>query len=190
MRRSNSILKTSLILLALLIVTVGTKGARAQTVYMVCTFDTSSVWKKDGRDKFERRLYVSNMVSMTKEAYLAADSSGNRLEGLCGDYLDSTVNKAATARGERLDTSGQLKIFRNIELSGEDIGRPNPYNFAPKEQVEKKRDEQVKELKDAGRIIYTFNWDTTGANEAADLENEMKRTQPTIGPTPKTGKAN
>ena len=154
---------------------------------MVCTFDTSSVWKKDGRDKFERRLYVSNLVSMSKETYLAADSSGNRLEGLCGDYLDNTVNKAATARGERLDTSGQLKIFRNIELSGEDVGRPNPYNFAPKEQVEKKRDDLIKELKEAGRIIYTFNWDTTGANEAADLENEMKRTQPTIGPTPKVG---
>lgn len=189
MRSSNSVLRASLVFFIFLMASAGVKTATAQTVWMVCTFDTSAVWKaKDGREKFERRLYVSNLVSISKEAYLAADSTGDRLEGLCGSYLDNTLNKAATARGERLDTSGTLKIFRNIELSGEDIGSPNPYNFAPKDQVEKKRDEQIKELADAGRVIYTFNWDPTGANEAADLDNELKRTQPTIGPTPKAGK--
>lgn len=158
---------------------------RTQTVWLVCHFDTSSVWKdKDGRQKFERRFYVSSLVSMSKEDYLRIDSTGDRIEGLCGDYLDKTVVKATTARGERLDTSGQLKIIRNIELSGEDAGRPNPYNFAPKDKVEKLRDDAIKEMKDANRIIYSFNWDPTGKNEQADAENEMKRTSPTIGPTP------
>jgi hypothetical protein len=158
---------------------------RAQTVWLVCHFDTSSVWKdKDGRQKFERRFYVSGLVSMSREDYLRIDSTGDRIEGLCGDYLDKTVVKAATARGERLDPSGQLKIIRNIELSGENIGSPNPYNFAPKEKVEKLRDDAIKEMKDANRIIYSFNWDPTGKNEQADAENEMKRTSPTIGPTP------
>lgn len=165
-------------------------NVRAQTVWLVCHFDTSSIWKdKDGREKFERRFYVSGLVSMSKEDYLRIDSSGGRIEGLCGDYLDKTVVKAATARGERLDTSGQLKIIRNIELSGENLGSPNPYNFAPKEKVEQQRDEAIKEMKDANRIIYTFNWDPTNKNEQADADNEMKRTSPTIGPTPmKSGK--
>lgn len=169
---------------AVLIVGVGVVNATAQTVWMVCSFDTSSISKgKDGREKFERRFYVSGLVSMSKEDFLAADSTGNRIEGVCGDYLDKTVNKAADARGERLDTSGSLKVIRNIELSGEDIGSPNPYNFAPKEKIEKLRDEKIKEAKDANRVIYTFNWDPTGNNEADDLANETKRTQPTIGPT-------
>jgi hypothetical protein len=165
-------------------------NVRAQTVWLVCHFDTSSIWKdKDRREKFERRFYVSGLVSMSKEDYLRIDSSGGRLEGLCGDYLDKTVVKATTARGERLDTSGQLKIIRNIELSGENLGSPNPYNFAPKEKVEQQRDEAIKEMKDANRIIYTFNWDPTDKNEQADADNEMRRTSPTIGPTPmKPGK--
>lgn len=163
---------------------------RAQTVWLVCHFDTSSIWKdQNGRQKFERRLYVSDLVSMSKSDYLRIDSTGNRIEGLCGDYLDKTVVKATTARGERLDPSGQLKILRNIELSGENIGSPNPYNFAPKEKIEQLRDAAIKEMKDANRVIYTFNWDPTGKNEQADAENEMKRTSPTIGPTPsKSGK--
>lgn len=154
-----------------------------QTVWLACTFDTSSVWKgKDGRDKFERRFYVSNLVSVSKDDYLAADSTGDRIEGVCGDYLDKTVNKAATSRGEHLDTTGQLKIIRNIELSGEDAGGPNPYNFAPKSEVEKKLADDIKEMKDANRVIYNFNWDPTGKNEATDLDNEMKRTGPTLAP--------
>lgn len=164
-------------------------NVRAQTVWLVCHFDTSSIWKDNGRDKFERRFYVSGLVSMSKEDYLRIDRTGNRIEGLCGDYLDQTVVKATTARGERLDTSGQLKIIRNIELSGENLGSPNPYNFAPKEKVEKLRDDNIKEMKDANRVIYSFNWDPTGKNTQADAENEMKRTSPTIGPTPaKPGK--
>jgi hypothetical protein len=185
-----SIRKSLLMLFAAVVLFTAMANARAQTVWLVCHFDTSSVWKdKDGREKFERRFYVSGLVSMSKEDYLRIDSSGNRIEGLCGDYLDQTVVKATTARAERLDTSGQLKIVRNIELSGENIGSPNPYNFAPKEKVEKQRDDDIKEMKDANRIIYSFNWDPTGKNEQADAENEMKRTSPTIGATPtKSGK--
>lgn len=164
-------------------------NVRAQTVWLVCHFDTSSIRKDNGRDKFERRFYVSGLVSMSKEDYLRIDSTGNRIEGPCGDYLDRTVVKATTTRGERLDTSGQLKIIRNIELSGENLGSPNPYNFAPKEKVEKLRDDDIKEMKDANRVIYTFNWDPTGKNTQADAENELKRSSPTIGPTPsKSGK--
>ena len=186
MRMTGSIKRRALMIFfaALLIVGGGAAKASAQTVWLVCSFDTSSVFKgKDGREKFERRFYVSDLVSMSREDFLAADSTGDRVEGLCGNYLDKTVNQAATARGEKLDVSGTLKIIRNIELSGEDAGGPNPYNFAPKEKIEKLRDEAIKEAKDAGRVVYTFNWDPSGANEANDLANEMKRTQPTIGPT-------
>jgi hypothetical protein len=185
MNKNKSIRKSLLMFCFTGIVTfTAIADARAQTVWLVCHFDTSSVWKENGRDKFERRFYVSNLVSMSKEDYLRIDRTGNRIEGLCGDYLDQTVVKATTARGERLDTSGQLKIIRNIELSGENLGSPNPYNFGPKEKVEKLRDDDIKEMKDANRVIYTFNWDPTGRNTQADAENEMKRTAPTIGPTP------
>ena len=188
MKRFNSIKKNMLTFFftASLVLGAGVvRAAAQQTVWLVCSFDTSSVSKgKDGREKFERRFYLSPLVSMSRDDFLKVDSTGDRIEGVCGDYLDKTVNKAAQARGERLDTSGTLKVIRNIELSGEDIGSPNPYNFAPKEKIEKLRTDQIKEAQDAGRTIYTFNWDVTGNNEAADLENEMKRTQPTIGPTP------
>ena len=134
MKALNTIKSSSLLIFCTALLIVGLSAVKAvaqtqQTVYLVCTFDTSSVYKgKDGREKFERRLYVSNLVSMSKDEFLAADGSGDRIEGLCGDYLDKTVNKAATSRGERLDTTGQVKVIRNIELSGEDAGSPNPYN--------------------------------------------------------------
>ena len=170
---------------AIFILGAAAASARAQTVWLACHWDTSAVWKdKDGRQKFERRFYVSDLVSMSVKEYLKTDSTGDRIEGLCGDYLDKTVNKAATARGERLDPSGQLKILRNIELSGENLGSPNPYKFAPKENVAKLLAADINEMKDAGRIIYTFNWDPTGKNEQADADNEMKRISPTIGATP------
>ena len=190
MKTLNPIKRNALIVFcAAFLVCSGVANARAQTVWIVCTWDTSSVWKDSGRQKFERRFYVSDLVSMSARDYLRIDRSGSRVEGLCGDYLDKTVNKAATARGEQLDASGQLKIIKNIEPSGENLGSPNPYNFAPKEKVEKARDDAIKEMKDAGRIIYTFNWDATGKNEQADFENETKRTSPTIEPTPsKVGK--
>ncbi len=189
MNKLKSIKKVVLMLVfAGVVFAAGMERIRAQTVWVVCTWDTSSVWKgQDGREKFERRFYVTDLVSMSANDYLRIDRTGNRVEGLCGDYLDKTVVKATTARGERLDTSGQLKIIRNIELSGENLGSPNPYNYAPKEKIEKLRDDAIKEMKDANRIIYTFNWDPTGKSEQADAENEMKRTSPTIGPS-KSGK--
>lgn len=151
----------------------------AQTVYMVCTWDTSSVFKgKDGREKFERRFYISNTVSMSKEEYLKADSKGDRLEGVCAEYLAATVEKAAIERGENLE-SGTLKVIRNIELSGENAGSKNPYKFGTKEDVEKQRDESIRELADVGRFIVSFNWDFTGKNEAADYAAEKKRVLPT-----------
>src|SRR6266436_1701527 len=55
-------------------------NVRAQTVWLVCHFDTSSIWKDNGRDKFERRFYVSGLVSMSKEDYLRSDRTGNRIE--------------------------------------------------------------------------------------------------------------
>lgn len=186
MKRTNPIRKGAwLLFFAAFLICADLTNARAQTVWLVCTWDTSSIGKdQSGRQKFERRFYVSPLVSLSKDDYLRIDSSGDRIEGLCGDYLDKTVNKAATARGERLDPGGTLKIIRNSELSGENLGSPNPYNFAPKEKIEKQRDDAIKEWKGTDRIIYTFNWDPTYKNEQADFENETKRTAPTIGPTP------
>lgn len=169
----------TLIFLFLGVMFGGALSAQAQTVYMVCTWDTSSVFKgKDGREKFERRFYVSNTVSMPKEAYLKADSEEDRLEGVCAEYLAGTVEKAAIERGENLE-SGTLKVIRNIELSGENAGSRNPYRFGTKEEVEKKRDADTSELVDAGRFLMKFNWDVTGKNEQADLAAEKKRVLPT-----------
>jgi hypothetical protein len=157
----------------------------AQTVYMVCTWNTSSIFKgKDGREKFERRFYVSNTVSISREDFLKADSEGGRLEGVCADYLTNTVEKAASERGENLE-GGTLKVIRNIELSGEDVGSKNMYKFATKEDVEKKRDADIKEMQDANRFIMNFNWDITGKTETGDLAAEKKRTLPTPAPAKK-----
>lgn len=168
-------MKTSILPgLLLILIIAGVTSVNSQTVYMVCTWDTSSVFKgKDGRDRFERRFYVSNTVSMSKEDFLKADS-----EGVCADYLTNTVEKAAIERGENLE-GGNLKVIRNIELSGEDIGSKNMYKFATKEEIEKKRDADIKEMQDANRFIMNFNWDITGKNEAADYAAEKKRVLPT-----------
>jgi hypothetical protein len=155
-------------------------AAQDKTVWVVCTWDTSSIFKgKDGRDKFERRFYVSNLVSMTREEYLKIDSTGDRVEGLCGGYIDNTVMKAAHERSEQIE-NGTLTIIRNIELSGEDAGGPKDvYTTHPKADVEKKLAEEIKQMKDAGRFILNFNWDVSGKNEAADYASEKKRTLPT-----------
>ncbi len=147
MQRIESIKKCALMFFfAAFLVCAGMSNARAQTVWLVCTWDTSSVWKdQGGRQKFEGRFYVSPLVSISSGDYLRIDSSGNRIEGLCGDYLNKTVVKATAERGERLDPGGTLKIIRNIELSGENLGSPNPYNYAPKEKIEKARADAIKE---------------------------------------------
>jgi hypothetical protein len=171
--------------LFLFLFVIGATAVSAQTVYMVCTWDTSSIFKgKDGREKFERRFYVSNTVSMSKEDYLKADSEGDRLEGVCAGYLTNTVEKAAIERSERIE-NGTITVLRNIELSGEDAGSKNPYKFGTKEAVEKKRDENVKDSADFGRLIMNFNWDTTGKSETADYAAEKKRVLPTPAPAKK-----
>lgn len=167
--------------LLVILIAGGTSLAKAQTVLLFCTWDTSSIFKdKAGKEIFERRFYVSSLVSMSKEAFLEVDADGERIEGLCSDYLDRTVISAAVDRGERLDMGGQLKVIRNIELSGEDVGSKNTYKFGTKEQIEKRRDDMTREMKEAGRYILDFNWDVTGKSEIADLENEKKRTVPTV----------
>lgn len=177
--------RLNLISLIMVLVFGGAISVSAQNVYMVCTWDTSSIFKgKDGRDKFERRFYVSNTVSISKEDFLKADSEGGRLEGVCADYLTNTVEKAAIERGENLE-GGTLKVIRNIELSGEDVGSRNMYKFATKEDVEKKRDADIKEMQDANRFIMNFNWDITGKTEAVDHAAEQKRTLPTPAPAKK-----
>ena len=184
--RRSLIVKTFPLLIVLLCA-VGAAVVRAQdkTVYMVCTWDTSSIFKdKAGKEKFERRFYVSPTVTMSAADFLKADSKSGRVEGICGDYLEKTVMKAAVERGERLDPGGQLKLIRSIELSGEDVGSKNPYNFASKESVEKKRDAGIKEMIDAGRLQMKFNWDVSGKSEADDYAAETKRTLPTPGAKP------
>jgi hypothetical protein len=165
-------MKRSIYIILFLIIAGVFADVSAQTVYMVCNWDTSSIFKgKDGREKFERRFYVSNTVSISKEDFLKADSEGGRLEGVCADYLTNTVEKAAIERGENLE-GGTLKVIRSIELSGEDVGSRNMYKFATKEDVEKKRDANIKEMQDANRFIMNFNWDITGKSEAADYAAE------------------
>ena len=163
----------------------GSARINAQTVYLACTWDTSSIYKdKLGREKFERRFYVSPIVSMTHADFQKIDSNGDRIEGLCGGYLDKTVMKAATERGEKLDPGGQLRVRRNVELSGENLGSKNMYKFATREEIQKQIDADTKEMIDAGRFLINFNWDVTGKAEADDLAAEKKRTLPTAAPKP------
>ncbi|HEV7700089.1 MAG TPA: hypothetical protein VGO43_07660 [Pyrinomonadaceae bacterium] len=173
---------------ALVLATVFALGAsrmHAQTVFVACTWDTSSIFKdKAGKEKFERRFYVSPIVTVTADDFLKIDSSGDRIDGLCGDYLDKTVVKAATERGERLDPGGSLRVRRSIELSGEDIGSAHPYNFATRESIQKLIDADVKEMVDANRFVMNFGWDPTGKKEADDYANEKKRSLPTSPPKP------
>jgi hypothetical protein len=151
---------------------------------MVCTWDTSSIFKdKAGREKFERRFYVSNTVSMSKEDVLKAESE-DLLTGFCGEYLVKTVEKAALERDETLE-GGSLKVRSSMSLSGEDIGSRNMYSFLTKEEIEKKRDADIKEMLDANRFIMDFNWDMTGKAEAADYAAEKKRVLPTPAPAKK-----
>jgi hypothetical protein len=84
--------------------------------------------------------------------------------------------------GSNRGAGGSLTIIRNIELSGEDLGSPNPYKYATKESIDQKRDESMKDGRDAGRVIYFFNWDPTGGKLAEDKANEGKRTGPNLGP--------
>jgi hypothetical protein len=178
-----------MLLLSLFLLFIGgaiNVSAQDKTVWLACTWDTSSIFKgKDGKEKFERRFYVSNLVSMTREEYLKIDSTGDRIEGLCGSYIDNTVMKAAAERGEKLE-GGTLTVIRNIELSGEDAGgSKDVYTTHPKEDVQKKLAESVKEARNFDRFIMFFNWDPTGKNEAADYASEKKnRALPT--PSQKT----
>lgn len=162
------------------ILALGSARINAQTVFVACTWDTSSIYKdKAGREKFERRFYVSPIVTMTTEDFVKVDRTGNRIEGLCGDYLEKTVAKAAADRNERLDPGGSLRVRRSIEDSGEDVGSSHRYNYATREAIQKLIDDDIKEMIDAGRFIMHFNWDVTGKAEAADLKTEQKRTLPT-----------
>lgn len=177
---SKNILLPGILTVVFLFCGASITAAQDKTVWLACTWHTSSIFKgKDGAEKFERRLYVSNLVSMTREQYLKIDSTGERIEGLCGGYIDNTVMKTAVERGEKIE-NGTLKIIRNIELSGEDAGgSKDVYSTAPKADVEKKLAEDIKEMKNANRFILNFNWDASGKSEAADLANETKRVLPT-----------
>lgn len=165
----------------------GSVRINAQTVFVACTWDTSSIFKdKLGREKFERRFYVSPVVSMTHKDFQRIDSTGDRIEGLCGDYLEKTVMKAAADRGERLDPGGQLRVRRSVELSGNNLGSKEMYKFATLEDIQKLIDADSKEMLEANRFIIKFNWDVTGKAIADDLAAEQKRTLPTPAPKPPT----
>lgn len=148
---------------------------KAQTVWIVCTWDTSSIYQqKDGKEKFERRFYVTDLIQTTTDVYVALTNHVPGLEQPCGQYLEKTVLKAAQDRGEGIE-SGTLKVLKNIEDSGEDVGSRNRWTYAPKEKIEQKRAEIIKDAKDGGRVIMSFNWDLSGRNEAADLARERRR---------------
>src|SRR5260221_5577925 len=101
---NKSIRKTlSMFFFAGVVIFTGMANVRAQTVWLVCTWDTSSIWKdQSGRQRFERRSYVSPLGSMSKESFLRVDRTRTRIEGLCSDYLDKTVVKSATRYRGRL----------------------------------------------------------------------------------------
>lgn len=148
---------------------------KAQTVWVVCTWDTSSIFnQKDGKEKFERRFYVTDLIQTTTNVYVALTNHVPGLEQPCGEYLEKTVLKAAQDRGEGIE-AGTLKVLKNIEDSGEDVGSRNRWTYAPKETIERKRAEMIKDAKDGGRVIMSFNWDLSGHNEAADLAKERQR---------------
>ncbi|HYW70328.1 MAG TPA: hypothetical protein VE961_04805 [Pyrinomonadaceae bacterium] len=163
---------------------------KAQTVWVVCTWDTSSIYhQRDGKEKFERRFYVTDMIQTTTNVYVALTNRVPGLETPCGAYLEKTVLKAAQDRGEGIEP-GTLKVIKNIEDSGEDVGSRNRWSYAPKEKVEQKRAEMIKEMQDAGRVIIPFNWDLSGQSEAADLAKERQKrpggieSQPAPRPSP------
>ncbi len=169
---------------------VSATSIKAQAVWVVCTWDTSSVYhQRDGKEKFERRFYVTDMIQTTTNDYVSLTKGVPGLESPCGDYLEKTVLKAAQDRGEGLE-SGNLKVLKNIEDSGEDVGSRNRWSYAPKEKIEQKRNEMIKEMQGAGRVIMPFSWDLSGRNEAADLAKERQRIPGSIvekQPPPTTG---
>jgi hypothetical protein len=177
---------------AVLLTCVAATVSRAQSVWVVCTWDTSSVYKqRDGKEKFERRFYVTDLIETNTNTYVALTNHMPGLEQPCGAYLEKTVLKAAEERDEGLE-SGTLKVIKNIEDSGEDVGSRNRWSYAPKEKIEQKRAEMIKEMQDAGRVISPFNWDLSGRNEATDLAKERQRiptkieAQPSPKPSPST----
>jgi len=173
MKNLNSIKRSALTFFcaAFFVVCLNAMKVRSQTVYMVCTWDTSSVYKqKDGKQKFERRFYVTDLIQTTKDVYLAVRKIVPRIEDACGDYIQRTVYKAATTRGEQLE-SGTLKVLRSIDTEDDGV----TFKFASKAEIEKQRADIIKESQGAGRTILSFNWDLTYDNEAADLAREQKR---------------
>lgn len=182
---NSSFRRSALMFFALLIVTMSANvsQAQAQTVWTVCTWDTSSIYKqKDGKEKFERRFYVTDLIATTTQEYVALTNGVPGLENVCGNYLEKTVLKAAEERGERIEP-GTLKVLKNIEDSGEDVGSRNRWTYAPKETIEKKRAEMIKDSQDGGRVIVSFNWDLSGRSEAADLAKERQRAPDNIAVT-------
>jgi hypothetical protein len=159
----------------IILTSLGAARVSAQAVWVVCTWDTSSVYKqRDGKEKFERRFYVTGLIETNTNTYVALTNHVPGLEQPCGNYLERTVLKAAQDRGEGIE-SGTLKVIKNIEDSGEDVGSRNRWSYTPKEKIEQKRAEMIKKMQDAGRVIMPFNWDLTGRNEAADLAKERQR---------------
>jgi len=178
MKNATSLIRPALLVSAAVVMMLCSNVIRtnAQTVWTVCTWDTSSIYKqKDGKEKFERRFYVTDLIATTKDTYVALTKGVPGLESPCGDYIERTVFKAAQERGERVDSSGTLKVLKNIEDSGEDVGSSNRWKFASKEEIDKKRAEMIKDATDGGRVILSFNWDLSGKNEAADLAKERQR---------------
>jgi len=179
-----------LLTLAVVILTsLSATQSKAQTVWVVCTWDTSSVYnQKDGKEKFERRFYVTEMIQTTTKVYVQLTKGVPGLESACGAYLEKTVLKAAQERGEGLE-SGTPKVLKNIEDSGKPVGSRKRWTYTPKAKIEQKRAEMIKEAKDAGRIIMTFNWDLSGRNEAADLAKERRRGPAKLEDPPVTQKS-
>src|SRR5580765_8389790 len=107
MIRIKSARRAILLTLAAVIFLAGVNATqiKAQTVWVVCTWDTSSVYyQKDGKEKFERRFYVTDLIQTTTNVYVALTNQVPGLERPCGEYLKKTVVKAAEERGEGIES--------------------------------------------------------------------------------------
>ena len=90
MKSINSIKHSWLMLCGAVVLLCGAAPkAIAQTVWTTCTWDTSSIYKqKDGKEKFERRFYATDLIATTKEVYVALTKGVPGTTTVDGDSQD------------------------------------------------------------------------------------------------------
>jgi hypothetical protein len=135
-----------------------------------------TIHQKSGGDRYERRFYVTPILEVSR-----ADYEKYRLDSInemgygwnnLTEYFNDTVDKAAQSRGEEISASGSdVRIRSNVEM-GNNVGED--YIIKPRAELEKQREEDIKDARSGDRKIIPFNWDVTGKNKEKDLERETK----------------